>query len=264
MRKNSIKSDNQDSDDENSKNDFEIIQNDEDVGESSTMLSLNNYSNIVKSICNSSGLFRNRYKQAESQIVNMNRIIEQIYYSAIPAIKNDIYNITMKNIDWNNYKNRLKTDLKKSIPVDNVFYLKQFEYDIDEDVPQISTDYINNMNLAIYNLGITDSTKVEELSLKQKKKINNFIEIRDDLYNEIDNSISELKEYENNISTCRKRNLEILKDNLEILYHAHLKHVDNKMKKKLEHVRVYYGKKEILLQDSQKEFISNSIKIMLK
>lgn len=235
-----------------------------DTVQSATMISLQNYANIVKSICKSSGLFKNRYKQAETQLVNMNRIMEQIKNTAIPSIKNDLYNITLKNINWKNYNDRLKSELSNKIPQDNVFYLRELSFDNDEDVPQISTDYINNMNLAIFNLGITENTKAEELTLKQKKKINNYIEIRDDLFNEIDSNLDDFREYEKNITDCRAKNIPILKDNINILYNAHLKYVYNKVNKKLEHVRVYYGQQEILLQDSQKEFIMNSLKIILK
>ena len=257
-------------------------------GTSSLYQSMKFYTDKLKAIVNSPGYFVNNYKQVQQQLNEINNMKERHKAISLNSIKKDIVDYMVKNVNWKELQNNLKEFIKslnnKNINKKNIdnnvsYNFKQFKFKYNDNWDNLNDEYLNSMFLSAsdINTDITDTIDINKLSQDDKKNIKNYLENKNILFNDLNNFLNNVNMWEDAVVKCRNNNYPILMYNINCLYNIHKKYVYekfNNIKSSFERevngniidcVVYRTNKKDIILplDNSQSNFIKNSIKLML-
>lgn len=236
-------------------------------GTSNTYTTIKNYVSDIKQIINSSGLFKNNYNRVITQIDSINNTVEQFNSAIVSSLKRDLIDLMNNTTDWDDLHKKLETDIKRN-PKTFDYKFQQFNFNVDK-VELITDDIITNMNMLMEEINI-DTSNVELSAKKNKKYIHAYNDYKNSFEQDIDNLLQGVLTCEDNAIRCRNKNLEILNNNIKILYKIHARYAYNVLHKVKNNIStiVYTnsdGKKiNIQLCKSQNKFIVNAIKSMLE
>lgn len=237
-----------------------------DNGESNTYSTIAGYSNVIKEIVNSSGLFKNRYEQVVTQLKLINDMAEQFNSAILPSLKHDLVDIMDASTNWEQLQKKLSVDIKTK-PRNIEYNLKPFKLDT-EMLEAMSDDLLVNMNMVMSDIDI--SNEDAKVNMKRNKKhINQFNEYKNLFVHDLDRFVSNIKKCEDMAIGCRNKNVEIMKYNINELYKIHSVYAYNVLHKNKNNFTsidyITHNGDKVCLQmcKSQKQFIRQSIKQML-
>ena len=235
-------------------------------GESNTLSTISEYSNVIKEIVNSSGLFRTRYDQVITQLEAINNMTEQFNSAISPSLKHDLIDIMNTTTDWEHLQKKLSVDIKskqKNTPMN----LKHFDFQTDS-VDTLADDLLVNMNKVMSENNI-EGERNKAINKKNKKYINQFNEYKNLFIQDLDKFVDNIRACEIKAVNCMNQNVDIIKHNINELYKIHAKYAYNELHKnknnfkEIEYVSRSGNKINIPMCKSQKQFITEAITSML-
>ena len=205
-------------------------------------------SSRIAEILTHGGKFKTYYEELMNNVVeSMNAQIRSYVENSKKAILYDIYDGVVGNIDFSELKDKFKADMKKKGNVSVPKYEK-VNMDLDGyDIGEYETDVLVNM-----------------YSNMDEKTVKKFAKYQDEALSNLSNVIDDVTDFESNLCSFRNKAIEKMKNNVDLLYAIHVnyaKAVMNKNKNIPECVSI--GGKQVKLSKSQKEFITNGLKVLI-
>lgn len=205
----------------------------------------------IKEIVSHVGKFLNNFDQIENYVDSVNRLKNNYKEISIKSIKNDLQNMILESINFEEKANELKNFMKNKNPNKTIPKLEYFKLK-NSDIDDFEMDSI-----------IDAYDQAKNISTEDKSTAVSFNKARKNAVNYINEFIESASDYETNMVQERDSKIELLKNNVEKLFEIHKLYAWNAIHKQKNFENIPFGKKNIKLYRSQKEFITNAIKSML-
>ena len=239
-------------------------------GFSQSYRAMQDYVSTLRDVSNSPGYLLENYASVCKQVSSVNDMIGVMRKTAMTSIKKDLLDIMEKSVDWDKYRDDLM-EFVKTVRQDKHAMrfpsskLYPFKFNDTLSLEELDGDLLQNMYLSIADTDENDG--------KMDKKIDQYDDNKDLFNEQLTAFLDQIPAWEQSVVDIRTKNIPILMNNINSLYHIHAKFVYERLRKLPSSFKQMIDGKEcegimfkhtfIPLEKSQQKFIKNAVRAMI-
>lgn len=210
---------------------------------------LQNNINTIKDLLSHCGKTNEYYNNIITNVNSINEMVKEYSNLSLTSIKKDLLEYSLNIFTIDEKKAYIQNALNNRINMDEEIILDKINFK-KIDFQELNDELFVDLKMYI--------------NLETKKQAAKFLKIKKEIINNLDDFMLNFKNTEQFYVEQRNSLYDIMKNNTEKLLKLHQRYINNIRNKKNNEEFINYGKVKIPYKRSQKDFLLNSLGILLK